>query len=312
MRILIVGGAGFVGSHLARHCVALGHEVHLLLRPSSDAARVADLQPGASLYRLSLSDGPALATCLAAIAPTHIFYMAVSTAGRHGTNVAQARGSVTGSVDFLSFVEVVAGLANPPLAFVRTGSIAEYGEAQVPFREVQREEAVTGYAAAIVAATHCAQAIARHLPFPLVTARLSLVYGTGQASDFLVPTLISSCLGGKPVTLNRPLDRRDLLHVDDVTAALMALAETPLAGGEIINIGSGETVSVAELADRIATLTGIDPASIQRKPQVLPVVHHLCIEKIGALVGWRPRIPLSQGLESLVSQMRGERVAVAA
>ena len=312
MRILVTGGAGFIGSHLVRRCVAEGHEVHVLLRPTSAATRLADVLPAIGMHRLLLSDSEAVQSCMGKVQPTHIFHLANSTAGRHDTAVVGAMASVTHLVDLLTLVEAAASADEPPRLLLRTGSIAEYGSGPVPFREEQREQPVTSYAAGIVAGSHYARVVAPRLPFPIVTARLALVYGPGQAADFLIPALMAACLEERPLVIERPLDCRDLIHVSDAVEALLRLAATAFRGGEIVNVGSGEAVAVGTLAAHVAALTGSDPALIRRMPQIDPVTHQLAVERMMALTGWAPEVALEDGFAKLIEEARRTGVAVAA
>ncbi|MGN6124083.1 MAG: NAD-dependent epimerase/dehydratase family protein [Sphingomonas oligoaromativorans] len=311
-RVLITGAAGFVGSHLTRRCAEEGQEVHVLLRPETDAGRLEDILPAIRVHRLAIGDRGALRACLGEARPTHIYHLACSTARRHDRSLSGAATLVGDLVDLLTLVEEAADSSPPPRFFLRTGSIAEYGETRTPFREEQREQPSTGYAAAIVAGTHYAGAMAPALPFPLVTARLALVYGAGQAADFLVPGLVSACLSRRPFTIHRPLDRRDLIHVEDAVDALCRLPEVALEGGMIVNVGSGRTVGVGELAERIARLAGTGTDHLLRAPQSDPVTLHLATDRMKALTGWSPRIGLDEGLAALIGDMRRGRVAEAA
>lgn len=311
-RVLVTGGAGFIGSHLVRRCVAAGHDVHALLRPTSDAARLTDIASSVNLHRVLLSDGPAVRACLAKVRPTHIFHLAHGIGGRHEAAVAGAAKSMDDLSDFLAFMAAIAAMDEVPAILVRTGSVVEYGAAPVASREGQRERPETGYAAALVAGAHYAGMIASHMPFPIVTARLALVYGPGQASPFLVPGLVSACVEGRPFVVERPLDRRDLVHVSDVVEALCRLAAAPVSGAEIFNVGSGDTVTVGHLVDMILSLAGADPARITRRPQDEATIYRPCIDRIRERTGWAPHIGLDEGLAALVAEARGVSAAVAA
>ncbi|MGJ8477733.1 NAD-dependent epimerase/dehydratase family protein [Sphingobium yanoikuyae] len=310
MRALLVGGAGFIGSHLARRLFAEGWEVHVLLRPDSDGWRLATL-PDVTQHRLALSHGPALQACIADSAPTHIFWLVGNTAWRHDGAVTQAGASVETLAGFLALLEAVARTGRPPQMVVRTGSIAEYGAQAVPFREDQRERPLTAYAASLTAATYYAQALARNLPFPIVTARLALVYGPGQAADFLVPALIGACIAGRPIILSRPTDRRDLIHVGDAVDALLCIAESNVRGGTILNVGSGTDVAVGDLADRVVGLTGANPRLVRRETIDDPVTLRLAVEALAMNLGWRARIMLDDGLERTISAVRASKAVQA-
>ncbi|WP_340314163.1 NAD-dependent epimerase/dehydratase family protein [Rhizorhabdus argentea] len=310
MRVLVVGGAGFVGSHLVRRCVAEGHHVDVVARPSSDISRLTPVLASIGLHRLSLLDAAAVGQCLAETRPTHIFYLVGATKRRHEPGVAQA--ALEEATGFLTLAQESGRATSRIRCFVRTGSIAEYGVARVPFREGQREHPDNGYAAAIVAGTYYAQALAPQLPFPLITARLALVYGPGQAPDFLVPSLVASCTSGQPIKLGRPLDRRDLIHVSDAVDALYRMATAGLPGGEIVNVGSGEAVGVAELAAIVAALAGADSKLVQCSAQSDPVTLQLSSKRAEQLMGWRPRIDIVSGIKGLIAECRrGARVAAA-
>lgn len=297
---LIIGGAGFVGSQLVRRCVDGGEQVHVVLRPSTDAGRLTGVLPAANVHRLSLSDREAVWNCLEDVQPTHIFHVVGNTGSRHDASLGAAQASIDGLRDLMSLIEATAALSVPPSMFIRTGSIAEYGAGPVPFRETQREYPSTGYAAAMVAGTHYAQTVADALPFPLVTARLSLVYGPGQARDFLVPSLISSKMEGRPLVINRALDRRDLIHVEDAADALWALARSSVKCGEIVNIGSNASITVAELAGLVARLAGERPAIVPGKQAYEPVTLQLSVDRLRSLIGPRPQIPIIEGLAALM------------
>lgn len=310
MRGLLVGGAGFIGSHLARRLLAEGWDVHAILRPDSDDRRLAAL-PGVTQHRLVLSHAAAAQACIEATAPTHIFWLAGDTGRRHDGAVAQASASVEALAGLVSLIEAAARVDRPPRMFLRTGSIAEYGAQNVPFREDQRERPLTPYAASITAGTHYAQALAKSVPFPIVTARLALVYGPGQAADFLVPGLIAGCITGQPILLKRPGDRRDLIHVGDVVDALLCMAESDLPGGTILNIGSGTDVAVRDLADRIITLTGADPRLVQAGAIDDPVTLRLAVDELAARLGWRARTTLDEGLARTIAAARANMAALA-
>ena len=179
--------------------------------------------------------------------------------------------------------------------------------APLPYREEAREEPVTAYGASLVAATHFVGALQPRLPFTVATARLALVYGPSQSIDYLVPLLITRCLAGKDSIINRPEDRRDFIFVDDAVAALLCVAAAPLLGHTVINISSGAAPTMREVAQLVVEQTGARPDLIEFSNGSPPTgVTDLrgSPERARALLGWRSRIALAEGLKRTVSWYR--------
>lgn len=107
------------------------------------------------------------------------------------------------------------------------------------------------------------QGLQSRLPFPVVTARLSLTYGPAQSESFLIPSLIRHCLAGEPSTIRHPSARRDLIFVDDVVEALCRLPYADLRGGEVVNIASGNAPTMRETVTEILAATGADSANVE-------------------------------------------------
>lgn len=310
-RVLIVGGTGFIGAHLVRRCIADGHEVHVLARPTSDIGRLADLAGDITLHRALPADLPAMTAALQTAEPEWIFSLVGNTAQRHGRGFGQVSSCLEGVADVMNLIEAISRCREIPRVFVRTGSIAEYGAASVPYREDQRERPVTVYGAALAACTHFTSMIAPSLPFPIVTARLSLIYGPGQYGDFLVPSLVEAALFDRQLPLERPNDSRDILHVSDAVEALVRLAIIPPATGAIINVGSGRAVKVRELAEHVATIVGIAPAE-QCSAETAAIEHRLDINRLVEGWGWQPRVSLDEGLCATTASMRNKQLTEAA
>lgn len=311
-RTLVTGAAGFIGSHLVRRCLDDGDTVHAVLRPETDAWRLRDLAGPITVHRLDLRDRAAMARCLAEVRPERLFHLAwdVGNRGRPLSGVA-SQNSLQDVVNLLTLLEVAAESATPPGVIVRTGSIAEYGAGPTPYHESQRELPQSPYAAALVAGTRQSEMLASRLPFPLITARLALIHGRDQSEAFLVPMLLRHSLDGRPITLHRPNDRRDLVHVSDAIEALCRLSEQPPAEARTLNISSGEAPSVAEVASLALAVTGADPALIRRgdSTDATEVCASSALAK--ALIGWAPRMGLREGMADTAVAMQKHRLEAA-
>ena len=135
--------------------------------------------------------------------------------------------------------------------FVQIGSSDEYGFNNSPQLEFRREDPISPYSLAKVINTHLLKMLKKTENFPVVILRLFLVYGSHQRIDRLIPYVIKSCINNQTFTLSDGEQIKDFSYVDDiVNYILLSLVKSNLEG-EIINIGSGEAISVREIVEKI-------------------------------------------------------------
>ncbi len=310
MRTLITGGAGFIGSHLAARCVDRGDDVHILARRETSLHRLAGIEGRMTVHRLDMQDRAQLRECLEAIRPRRVFHLATETRPVPNQSPEMIASKAIGEVrNLLLLVQLLSELSDPPEVVVRGGSIAEYGPLPTPFRENQVEAPETPYAIALAAGTDCLRQLQRGLAFPVITARLALVYGPMQSESFMVPALIRRCLDGEPFTVARPKDRRDLLYIDDAVEGLCRLAQTPLGEDTVVNISTGIAPAMGNVARLIVEATGADPAQVAfNDTQHDDEISDLCCSSDLAreAIGWTARTPLAKGIEKTVAWMRAQ------
>lgn len=313
-RVLITGGAGFIGSHLALRCLENGDSVHAIVRPETSLDRLRGFEDRLTLYRFDAGDKDCLASCFAEAKPQQVFHCATRTRWNDETDFADAFGSVEQDLVNLLALLAAAETARPaPQVMIRVGSLAEYGPGPAPFSESQREMPINAYAAGLVAGTHYAQMLQPRLSFPVVTARLALVYGPHQSEDFLVPSLIRRCLAGQPTTLRRPNDRRDLIYIDDAVDALVRLGTAPPPAVGIVNVATGIAPTMGEVAATIVDLTGAEGTMIKSGSGETGGRGVVDLRGSPALLrdlmGWQARISLSDGLKTTVAWYREQQQA---
>lgn len=307
-RILITGGVGFVGSHLARACLRGRHEVHLIVRPGSGEERLEDFREHVFVHHFDLHSETELRHCMKDVAPAIVFHLAASPRRPPYPHLADARESLRSELDYLiSLLAIAAESRCPPARFIRAGSLAEYGSIKAPYREDMREAPASAYGASLVAATHYVAALQSRLPFPVATARLALIYGPSQSTDYLLPSLITRCLAGEMSVLRRPSDRRDLIFVDDAVAALLRMASATLAPAAVLNVCTGFSPTMQDVAQLVLDQTGADPALIEYGAGNPPTgATHLCgsPELAQRLIDWRARTMLADGIGQTVRWCR--------
>ncbi|WP_018185273.1 NAD-dependent epimerase/dehydratase family protein [Kaistia granuli] len=311
-RVLVTGGAGFIGSHLVAACLAAGHSVHAIIRPGSDTQRLRPFDGRVTRHGFDLRDEDELKHCLGEVQPELIFHLAARPRRREDRSLDDVRD--VAREDLLGLIGLLAAAAaapRPASRLVRAGSLAEYGAAPSPYREDVREAPFTAYGAGLVAATQICAALQPRLPFPVATARLALTYGPAQSTDYLLPLLIQRCLAGEQTLVRHPTDRRDLVHVDDVIEALMRLGTASLPKAAIVNVASGLAPTMRQMAELVIAHTGADPASISygdgHATSGAPDLRG-STDLARQWLGWQARIPLSEGIARTVTWYRASSV----
>jgi CDP-glucose 4,6-dehydratase len=316
-RVLVTGGHGFVGSHLAAGLLAAGSEVRVLDRPGprltdlggprASALDVLAIRAEVELVEADLLDAEGVVGAVAGC--DSVFHLAAQTI------VGVARRSPHETVDVN-----VRGSWNVFLAARETGvgkvvfasSDKAYGTAaELPYREHFPLRAVHPYDSSKAAADTMARGLAREWGLPLAVTRFANVYGGGDLNfTRLVPeTAIAVADGRAPVIRSDGAPRRDFLHVDDAVAAYLAIAAAlggEGAAGEAFNAGGDRPHSVREVVDLIAAIGGgeVEPEYGPGLPAGEILDQYLDSSKLRELTGWAPAVDLRTGLGRTVEWYR--------
>src|SRR5208337_278712 len=141
--------------------------------------------------------------------------------------------------------------------FVHTSTSETYGTAQyTPIDEQHPLKGQSPYSASKIGADKLAESYYLSFGVPVATIRPFNTYGPRQSARAVIPTIISQALSGDVIRLGSLTPVRDLNYVSDTVEGFIKAAESPRAIGEVINIGSGKSVSIGELAGKIVYLLG--------------------------------------------------------
>lgn len=305
-RVLVTGGAGFIGSHLVRRLLAQGDAVHILARPTSSLDRISSGVAKAELHLVDSTNGAALERVIGKIRPEIVFHLAANTRRTPVADLSDVQNSIQTDIGLLvRLLAACSTLPTPLKTFVRAGTLAEYGAAKPPFDEARLAAPLNTYGAAMLAGTQYLQMLQNRLDFPAVTGRLALTYGAGQSADFLIPSMIAKCKAGAEIYLNHPEDTRDLIYVDDVVSGLLALSRSPQVVGEVLNIATGQVQKMRDVAARIMRATGADSRLLKigtsGQSSGMPDFRTSTI-KAGELLNWRAETPFPRGLEKTIAR----------
>jgi UDP-glucose 4-epimerase len=305
VRILVTGGAGFIGSHVVDAYVAAGHEVAVL--DNFSTGNEANLNPAAEAHRVDLRDQPAVERLVASFQPEIVNHHA-------------AQSEVPKSVADPSFdaeVNIVGGLnllkactehAVKKVIFISTGG-ALYGEPDVvPADEDHPVRPLSPYGTSKFCFEQYLGTFKRTFGLEYTVLRYANIYGARQ--DFyaeegrVVAIFASRMLAGKPVTIDGDGGQsRDMLHVGDAATANLAALER--GSGGIFHVSTGTPVTINDLYRKLATLTGYKPAP-NHGPRRKGDVYRIALDNTRARrdLGWEPRIDLEEGLSLTVDYFR--------
>jgi UDP-glucose 4-epimerase len=318
MRVLITGGAGFVGSHLADGLLSRGDEVAVLDNLSTGSiANIAHLKSHPRFrYTIdSVTNEPLLAELIDGCDVVVHLAAAVGVKLIVEAPVHTIETNVHGT-------EVVLKHANKKKKLVMIASTSEvYGKsAAVPFREDAdlvlgpSEKHRWAYACSKLIDEFLALAYWKERKLPIIILRLFNTVGPRQTGQYgmVIPNFVRQALAGQPITVfGDGRQSRSFTYVGDVVRAMVALIDEPRAVGQVFNIGNGQEISIGELAARVKAHIGSTSEIVcipyeqayergfEDMPRRVPD-----ISKIRSLVGYEPTVDLDEILTRVVEYFR--------
>ena len=318
MRVLITGGAGFIGSHLSEALLERGDEVFVVDDLSTGSIEnIAHLKSHPKFHYTidTVANEPVLAELVDRSDTVVHLAAAVGVKLIVESPVRTIETNVHGT-------EVVLKIASKKRKLVLIASTSEvYGKsAKVPFGEA--DDLVLGptskhrwaYACSKMIDEFLALAYWKERKLPVIVFRLFNTVGPRQTGQYgmVVPTLVRQALAGDPITVfGDGTQSRSFTYVGDVVRAVVALMNEPRAVGQVFNIGNGKEISIGELAVRIKAMTdSASPivkipydqayeAGFEDMPRRVPD-----ISKIRALIGYEPTVELDEILTRVIASLR--------
>jgi nucleoside-diphosphate-sugar epimerase len=205
---------------------------------------------------------------------------------------------------------LLAGRESSVGRIVHTSTSEVYGTAlRVPIDEGHPLQGQSPYSASKIGADKIAESFYRSFDLPVVTVRPFNTYGPRQSARAVIPTIISQALSQEVIRLGNLEARRDLTYVADTVDGFLKAGETPGVEGETFNLGTGQEVSIGELAGEILRQVGrpvrieIDP--VRLRPEKSEVQRLLSDNRLaGERLGWQPQVSLEEGLRRTIAWMR--------
>jgi len=300
-KILVTGGAGFIGSHLGDALLSLGKEVVVFDNLSTGSEE--NVPSGATLVTGDVHNLQQIAE--AARGSDLIFHLAANANGTVSINDPRLdfETNALGTFNVLD-----AALQAGAKKFVYISSASVYGTPQhFPMGEDHPTKPFVPYGASKLAGEIYCRSFFQTYGLPLVIGRPFCVYGPRENPELAlveVSRYLRWHLNGKPIQIVGDLARktRDFVHISDVVQGLLLIVERAPVG-EVFNLGSGEEVTMRELTDVISSVTG-HPAVVDAIPEITQDTYRLVgdISKIRSL-GYTPRVSLAEGVRQLAEEL---------
>jgi len=296
MKSLVTGGAGFIGSHVARHCLAAGHDV-VVLDDLSGGFR--DQVPaGATFVEGSVTDAELLARVFAEHRFDYVYHLAAYAAEglSHFIRRFNYTNNVIGSVNLVN-----ESVKHEVKCFVFTSSIAVYGAGQLPMREDMTPMPEDPYGIAKYAVELDLEAAHRMWGLNYVVFRPHNVYGEhqnlGDRYRNVIGIFMNQAMRGEPMTVFGDGEQtRAFSYIDDVAPQIARSVDVQASYGETINIGADTPYTVNHLASVVARAFGVKP-DIRHLPARNEVVHaHADHAKAHRLFGGSKPVALEDGI----------------
>lgn len=305
MKILVTGGAGFIGSHVVDAYVAAGHEVAVIDNLSTGSEH--NLNAEARFHRVDLREPSAVASIVSSFQPDVVNHHAAQAEVPKSVEdpAFDAQVNLIGGINLLKAC-VDHGVRK--LIFISTGG-ALYGEPDVvPCDEEHPVRPLSPYGTSKYCFEQYLGTFHRTFGLEYTVLRYSNVYGPRQ--DFqseegrVVAIFASRMLEGRPVTIDGDGEQaRDMLYVGDVAVANLAALDHGANG--TYHVSSGDCVTVNDLFRKLALLTDYSQPA-QHGPRRRGDVYRIALENSRAQreLDWKPAVQLEEGLSSTVEYFR--------
>jgi len=294
-KILVTGGAGFIGSHLVDAFVADGHDVVVV--DNLHTGKVENIHPAARFHRADVRDAEALDRIFAAERPAVVAHQAALADVR--ASLADPAGyAAVNVIGTLHVLEAARKYGARKVLFASTGGAIYGNPAECPATEACPTRPLDPYGVSKLACEHYLDSYYHNYQLEYCALRYANVYGPRQdpqGEAGVVAIFIGKMLHGKQAIVNGDgAQRRDFTYVGDIARANLAALTR---GSGIYNLGSGVGTDVNTIFDHLAELTAYRQPKVHASAK-LGEVHTIFLDASRARreLGWEPSVPLAEGL----------------
>lgn len=312
-RILVTGGAGFIGSHLCKKLIKL--ENYVICYDNLDdyyqgkEKNIKPLlnNPWFKFVKADLLDYNLLSSAM------HNVDIVFHLAAQPGVRYSMENPEKTLRVNVLGTLNVLKAARNAGVKrIIFASSSSVYGTPKyMPVDESHPTVPISIYGASKLAAEKLCGVFNDQIGLPVVILRYYTVYGPRQRPDMAIYRWTRAIFEGKPLTIyGNGHQTRDFTYIDDIINGTIRAAETEEIEGEIFNLGAGSRISVNEVVNLLVELTNVNNVEIVHETPKLGDVYdtHANITKAKKLLGFNPRVRIKDGLNRFVEWYKKDKL----
>jgi len=300
-KILITGGLGFVGINFASTLLSWGinpviADYYLIDQITNLASIPFDIR-NVDYHSFDLSNESSTLNLISETSPDYVIHLAGMTDLKKDfeTAYSSVEINIKGTLYLLKGIKLA---SVSRFVFISTSDI--YGDCKPPFKENQMVFPASPYSVSKASVEMYCKMFNKVFNLPIVILRAFNLFGKYQKSNRVIPYIIQNLLQDQEVLLTKGEQKREFNYVDNLIDAIILSLNSSVTGGEIINIGSGNSISIRDIALKIGhRLNNVDKLKFGAIPYRPNEIWDMYCDNSRAkeLLHWEPRINLDNGLD---------------
>ena len=302
-KVIITGGAGFIGSAVSAALQTCGHDIYVIDNLSFGRRELLAI-PDSHFFEVDILDRAELSRVVSQIEPDWIIHLAaihfIPYCNEHP--VAAAQVNIQGTINLLAAAKNVPNLEK--VFFASTAAV--YPICDDAISETHPTAPLDIYGLSKLTGEHLMNEFHLQTAIPTIVCRFFNAFGPNETNAHVIPEIQRQlAAGSRTIELGNLEPKRDFIHTTDMASAIVKLLAAFDRGIEIFNLGRGIEYSVTELVEAFEQELGekiaikVDPARVRKVERM----HLLAdISKLKNFIDWEPKISLNQGISTLIER----------